>query len=51
MATYTGIVQSIAVRAWEQTFAGLPHPFLIRADIQTTFFRLASDSEEAAYQL
>jgi hypothetical protein len=24
MATYTGIVQSIAVRAWEETFAGPP---------------------------
>ena len=25
MTTYTGIVQSIAVQAWEQTFAGPPH--------------------------
>jgi len=25
IATYTGIVQSIAVQAWEQTFAGPPH--------------------------
>jgi len=27
MATYTGIVQSIAMQAWEQTFAGPPHRF------------------------
>jgi hypothetical protein len=32
MATYTGIVQSIAVRAWEQTFAGPPH----HASVKTT---------------
>ena len=27
MPTTTGIVQSIALQAWEQTFAGPPHQF------------------------
>ena len=36
MATYTGIVESNAVQAREQTFAGPPHlPLLSCADIET----------------
>jgi len=35
MATYTGIVQSIAIQAWEQTFAGPPHQYAIQAFLQT----------------
>jgi hypothetical protein len=50
MTTYTGIVQSIAVQAWEQTFAGPPqNPQNISSKIKSLKSPVLFTKHEAFY--